>query len=528
MEDNLLDAELVNAHLLDGGINADLVRVETREEFSAEVEQGGFDLILADFSLPSFDGLSALEIARAKFDDVPFIIISGALGEETAIETLKSGATDYILKHRLERLVPAVRRALRETEDREARKRAEREREEFLRREQEARLKAEEANRLKDEFLATVSHELRTPLNAILGWATLLRSGNLDEENSRQAAEIIERNARAQVQLVEDLLDVSRVITGKLRLDIKLIDLISVIENAIEAIKPAAAAKIIKIETAFESNDSEIYADASRLQQIVWNLLSNAVKFTSPGGEIRINLRKIESCIEIKITDTGQGIEPEFLPFVFDRFRQADGATTRLHSGLGLGLSIVKHLVEMHGGNVSAESAGAGQGATFTVKLPRQSVRTSDNGLGENLVLSGQTEKGSPGLCEEKTLNGVRVLAVDDDADSRDMLQIILEKHGANVKTAASAAEALEILQSSETDILISDIGMPVEDGYALVSQIRKLPAENGGAIPAVALTGFARPEDNKIALEKGFDKHVPKPVDPETLIREITDLIKI
>lgn len=527
LEDSELDAELVQAYLLDGGFDAEIVRVDTREEFSAEIECGGIDLILADYNLPSFDGLAALEIARAKYADIPFIIISGALGEETAIETLKSGATDYILKHRLERLVPAARRALREAEDREARKRAERERQELLEREQEARRKAEEASRLKDEFLATVSHELRTPLNAILGWATMLRSGQLNEENTVQAVEIIERNARAQVQLVEDLLDVSRIISGKLRLETDFIDFKQIVENAIEAVQPAAEAKLIKIESDFQSINNKIFGDANRLQQVIWNLLTNAVKFTPSGGNIKIALSNENECLEFKVTDTGEGISPEFLPFVFDRFRQADGATTRIHSGLGLGLSIVKHLIEMHGGEVSAKSEGVGRGSTFSFCLPQQRVAFNERAGGENgkTKLPLQNDHHSEQI--ENPLAGLSVLAVDDDEDSREMLQLILEQNGASVVTAGSAAEALEKLTQTKTDVLVSDIGMPLEDGYSLVERLRKLPAERGGEIPAVALTGFAREEDNRRALVAGFNKHVAKPIDPENLVREIADLMK-
>jgi signal transduction histidine kinase len=520
LEDNILDAELVEANLLMGDFTPEILRVETREEFVAAIENGDFDLIFADYSLPSFDGLGALEIACDVLPDVPFIIISGALGEETAIETLKSGATDYILKHRLERLVPAVKRSLRETLERRRRERAEREREEMLEREQEARRKAEEANRLKDEFLATVSHELRTPLNAILGWATMLRRGQLDAENSQQAVEIIERNARAQVQLVEDLLDVSRIITGKLRLDVELVDLLSVLDNAIEAIRPAADAKGIQIEKQFDASADTVCGDANRLQQIIWNLLSNAVKFTPSGGAVRIRLQKLAGSVEIQIQDSGEGISPEFLPFVFDRFRQADGATTRIHSGLGLGLAIVKHLVEMHGGEVRAASDGAGKGATFTVSLPQQTLATK-NGFDKP-----ETTANGAAASQEKMLEGLHVLAVDDDSDSRDMLQIILEQHGARVTTAASAAEALEKIQNVRADVLVSDVGMPGEDGYSLMTKVRAL-ALDCRAVPSIALTGFAREEDNERAISAGFNKHVAKPVDPGALVREIAALAK-
>lgn len=403
------------------------------------------------------------------------------------------------------------------------RKRIERAREELLEREQRARLELEEASRMKDEFLATVSHELRTPLTAMLGWSHLLRTGKLDERNSMQAVETIERNARSQAQLIEDLLDVSRIITGNLRLDVRAIEPAGVIEGALEAVRPAAEAKGVQLEKRLDASITSIFGDPARLQQVVWNLLSNAIKFTSAGGQVSIRLERAESHVEIIVTDTGEGIDQEFLPYVFDRFRQADAKTTRRHGGLGLGLAIVRHLVEMHGGTVRAESAGENLGATFTVSLPLMPVYQQNSGQG----LSTQAAGGHsfmPLQCPER-LDGLKVLAVDDEADTREVLRTAFEQCGAEVTLAASAVEALKLLLETKPDVLISDIGMPEEDGYELISKVRELPVERGGKIPAVALTAYARGEDRLRALRAGYQMHVSKPVELAELVAIVARL---
>jgi len=382
------------------------------------------------------------------------------------------------------------------------------------------------ANRMKDEFLATVSHELRTPLNAMLGWATMLRSKKLDEATMNRALETIERNARAQNQLIEDLLDVSRIITGKLRLNVRPVALVSVIEAAIDSIRPAAEAKNIRIQSILDPASGPVSGDSDRLQQVFWNLLSNAVKFTPKEGRIQIRLERINSHIEVIVSDTGQGIRPDFLPYVFDRLQQADSTTTRVHGGLGLGLAIVRHLVELHGGSVRADSAGEGQGATFTVILPIAIFRP------EPLTLERvhPTISDRVPLTETSRLDGLKVLVVDDEADARELLAALLQQKGAEVRMAASAAEALAVMTQSLTkqrpDILVSDIGMPNQDGYMLIRQIRALPAEQGGRIPAIALTAYARTEDRIKALSSGFQSHVPKPVEPAEFITVIANLV--
>lgn len=404
------------------------------------------------------------------------------------------------------------------------RKRAEEERTRLLILEQKARKEAEAANRAKDEFLATVSHELRTPLNAILGWARILRGGRLDEASIARAYETVERNARAQAQLIEDLLDVSRIISGKLRLDVRPLELASVIQGAIETTRPAAEAKSIRVVTVLDPRANPVTGDADRLQQIVWNLLSNAIKFTPKGGRVMIRLERVNSHVEIIVSDTGVGISLEFLPHVFDRFRQADGSITRSHGGLGLGLAIVRHLVELHGGTVSADSR-PGEGATFTVQLPVIAVRAVEvAGTPERVH---PTAGGDVPLGSATTLEGVRVLVVDDQQDTIEVLTAVLGQCGAEVRSATSAAEALDMLKEWKPDVLVSDIGMPVEDGYELIRKMRALEHEQGSHIPAVALTAHARTEDRLRALSAGFEMHVPKPVEPAELVMVIASLTR-
>lgn len=397
---------------------------------------------------------------------------------------------------------------------------------ESLRREQAARKQAEEASRMKDEFLATVSHELRTPLNAILGWAGILRRNSADTNMSAQAVETIERNARAQTQLIEDLLDVSRIITGRMRLDVQPVEIPVIIQAAVDAIHPAADAKEIQLQVVIDSKAGPISGDPNRLQQIVWNLLSNAVKFTPKGGKVQVQLERTNSYIDITVSDTGNGISSEFLPYVFDRFRQADSSYTRTHGGLGLGLAIVRQLVELHGGTVAAQSAGEEQGATFTVKLPitiSKDVAAYSTGsleARERRAISIPTEYAP-------RLDGLRLLIVDDEPDACELLLTILKECGAEAQATGSAAEGLEVLRQWRPDVLISDIGMPYEDGYSLIGKIRALLNEEGGQIPAIALTAHVRAEDRLRALSSGFDAQVSKPLEPVELITVIANLAR-
>ncbi|MBW4496173.1 MAG: response regulator [Oscillatoria princeps RMCB-10] len=414
---------------------------------------------------------------------------------------------------------------------------------------------AQEANRMKDEFLATLSHELRTPLNAMLGWAQLLKNRKLDEEKTVRALETIERNARSQTQMIEDLLDVSRIIRGQLNLNMRPVELVAVIEAALETVRPAAAARGIELLSIFEPTSGLVLGDVNRLQQVVWNLLSNAVKFTQPGGRVEVRLsvgvgdgawgmghgasgtgcgEKESSApnsqssmpsapcptpyAQFRVSDTGIGISRDFLPFVFERFRQADATTTRSYSGLGLGLAIVRHLVELHGGSVGAYSAGPDLGATFTVRLPllegSEKPQPSER--------DGKSRPQPTGSRPAHPLTGLRVLVVDDEPDTRDLISVVLKQYGASVRAAASAGEALNALEMLNPDVLVSDIGMPGEDGYALIRRVRAMEAQLGGFLPAVALTAYARESDRRQAIDAGFQMHVPKPVEPAELVATV------
>ncbi len=402
----------------------------------------------------------------------------------------------------------------------------------LLAREQAARKEAEAANRAKDEFLATVSHELRTPLNAIAGWVQILRKGGINADHFAQGVEIIDRNVKVQTKIIEDILDVSRIITGKLRLDVTPVNLVPVIEAALESVRLAAEVKNIRIETVFKDPDSLVSGDPNRLQQIVWNLVSNAIKFTPKAGTVSVQLNRAGSQAEITVSDTGKGISKEFLPFVFDRFRQADSTSTRHHSGLGLGLAIVRHLVEMHGGTVQAASDGDQHGATFIVRLPLLVSRNTEAFIKEKAAqLSGDdrepafaTESGQV-LIDPLKLDGLRVLIVDDEADAREMLQVLLAQFGAEVKVSGSAKGALKVLELWLPQVLVSDIGMPDEDGYSLIQKVREMMPESGGQIPAIALTGYARPEDRQQLLSAGYQAHLTKPVELAELIDVIASL---
>ncbi|OUL19954.1 response regulator [Nostoc sp. 106C] len=637
LEDAQFDIELIQTTLKNGGIECVLVCVETQEEFLEALKTTNFELILADYSLPAFDGFSALEIAKATCPDIPFILVSGVIGEESAIEALKQGATDYILKQRLGRLVPSVQRALQESRERRDRQRAEQilrqtddmlravvnaspiaiitlhvdgrvmtwnpaaqeiygwdakeiidrrlplvsgdeqeifernfqralhnetvnnleiqqhhkkgavvdislslapvydaqnqpyavvmtavditkrkqieaERISLLKREQTARANAEAASRLKDEFLAVLSHELRTPLNAILGWIKLLRKGHLDQATVNRALEVIDRNTTFQAQMIEELLDLSRIIQGKLKLEIHPVNLVSVVEATAETLRPAAEAKSVEVQLILDHNLGMIAGNANRLQQICWNLLSNAIKFTPKGGQVIVRSQKVDSYAQLQVADTGIGISADFLPHVFEYFRQADASTTRSTGGLGLGLAVSRYLVEMHGGTLEVTSPGEGQGATFTVMLPFRSAQAQIE----------QTQAPLDFTCE---LRGIKAIVVDDQTDSRELIVFVLEQQGAEVISAASASEALEKLTQYKPDIIISDISMPNEDGYTLLQKVRTLLQQQGANLPALAITAHAGAEDRQQAISAGFQLHLAKPIDPSELLKAVLSL---
>jgi signal transduction histidine kinase/CheY-like chemotaxis protein len=388
----------------------------------------------------------------------------------------------------------------------------------FLEREQAARRLAEDASRLKDDFLAMISHELRAPLTAILGWAQMLRSGALDRASAERALLTIERNAKSQAHLVGDLLDASRIATGKLTLENRPVELMSIVEAAVDAVRPSVEAKSLRMQIVLEPWVGPFNGDQERLRQVVWNLLSNAIKFTPQGGLIEVRLERLEGKALLIVSDTGQGIDPEYLPYVFDRFSQMDSTSKRRQGGLGLGLAIVKHIVELHGGAIYAYSRGEGQGSDFMITLP----------LATQVVEGEASELWAPRPDDEGAqtragkLGGVRVLVVDDEHDTREILSVMLTRYGAELRTAGSAAEAMEVFGQWRPDVLVSDIGMPVEDGYVLIKKIRALPPENGADVPAIALTAYASAQDKKTALAAGFQRHLAKPVEPVALAKNV------
>jgi PAS domain S-box-containing protein len=664
VEDSEDDAEIIVYQLERGGYAPIYQRVDNASAMSLALEQQQWDIVLADHSLPRFSGTAALALLQEKGLDLPFIIISGSIGDEIAVAAMKAGAHDYLMKGNLSRLVPAIERELQEATSRRERQRIQSELREsedrwqlalrgandgiwdwniktsevffsprwkemlgyaedeiadrfdawaklvhpddaaavnqalqdhfgkktqfystehrllckdgsykwILSRGQvlwddagnairmigshtdisatkqmEAKLRQQaeslaQANRIKDEFLAVISHELRTPLNSILGWSQMLRSRKFDEAAVVRALETIERNAKLQKQLIEDLLDTSRMIQGQFNIQISQISLVPIVEAAIETIQAAAQAKAIELNSIIDDSVGLVNGDANRLQQVLWNLVSNAVKFTPAGGRVEVRLSNENSQVEIRnsqskqqqpitdqlpitnyaqiqVIDTGIGIKAKFLPYVFDRFRQEDSSTTRSYSGLGIGLAIAHHLVELHGGTIEAYSAGEGKGATFIVRLPLLEARQGDKGT------RGQGEENI--TFNHSPLEGLQILVVDDDADNREFMVFALTTYGANAIATASSDEALRALQQFKPDVLLSDIGMPDEDGYALIRQVRMLDHKSGGNIPAIAVTGYTRDSDRNQALTAGFQLHLSKPIQPIELVAAIAKLCR-
>jgi len=544
-DENLIAVEAV---LDDPGYR--LVRARSGREALKEVLDQDFALILLDVVMPGVDGYETATLIRERprSRQTPIIFLTANdWGAQHVFRGYTVGAVDYLVKpvpadvlrskvavfvelfnrqealrvaqEELERTIAERTRELAATNvalstEIEERVKIEKERVQLLKREQAARLEAERANRLKDEFLATLSHELRTPLNAIVGWAHVLGQSSHDRDTVARASSVIRQNASAQSQLIDDILDVSRIIGGRLQLDTQMVTLKAVIEDAIDSLMPAAAAKSIQVVRALDPGINVI-GDRDRLQQVVWNLVSNAFKFTPKGGRVEVRLSDVDGEAQIEVIDTGIGITAEFLPFVFDRFRQADSSMSRRHSGLGLGMAIVRHLIELHGGTVGVESAGENLGTTFRLRLSRHIGAAPE--LPDTPIRHGTDQTTEPEL---EHLNGVHVLIVEDDADSRNVLAVLLQRLGALVEAVASAKEAYERVSHRRPDVLVSDIGMPEEDGYSLIRRVRLM----GGArkLPAIALTAYARQQDAAAALDAGYDCHLPKPVAPADLIRAI------
>lgn len=641
IDDNPDDRTLARRKLEQEFAKPQIQEISDATELEQALAERNFDLVITDYWLRWADGLTILRDVKERYPDCPVVMFTGTGNEEVAVEAMKAGLDDYIIKSpkHYARLAVAVRAAVERSLQRQAlqeaqnryqrlfegvplglyrmtpagqvleanssllqllgydnlqvlldagllerhfepevrrlwqrrmeaegvvqdfemslrrcnntpiwvnhnarsirdetgkvlyyegaieditqRKQAEEERKQLLAREQAARAEAETANRLKDEFLATLSHELRTPLNAIIGWTSLLRKQKFSPEKAARALEIIERNAHVQTQLIEDLLDVSRIIRGQLRLNICPVDLNQIIETALDTLKPAADAKGIVLESFLEPATGSANGDPDRLQQVVWNLLSNAIKFTSPEGRVSIYLEWLDRDVQIRVQDTGKGLPKNVIPYIFDRFRQAEASTTRSHGGLGLGLAIVRHLVELHGGTVWCESAGSGRGSTFTVQLPRQSFYQQE----EDTESAPTRVEATAPAPSSSTLVGLRVLVVDDEPDALEYFKIVFEEEGAQVTVANSVSKALQAIEASPPDVLVSDIGMPVEDGYSLIARVRDLERQRGGFLPAVALTAYARKEDRQRTLAAGFQMHLSKPVEPNELVTAIAKL---
>lgn len=528
LEDDDRDAELVEARLQADGLDFELVRTQDERGFRRGLARRDLDAILSDFALPGYDGLRALDAAREALPDVPFVFVSGAIGEERAIETLRRGATDYVLKDRLDRLAPALLRAVAEANDRRLLREAQAERERLLAAERNAREIAESANRMKDEFLAIVSHELRTPLNAIVGWAALLGDGiGVDQATLVRGLSTIQRNAHMQARLIEDLLDISRIVTGKLELRRSLTSVEAVTRAVVDALRPAAEARDVLLVVEIGEETSTLFADPDRLEQIIWNLVWNGVKFMPPrGGVVRVATTRAGSDVRITVSDSGRGIAPELLPFVFERFRQGDGRVTRAHGGLGLGLAIVRHLVELHGGTIAVESPGLGAGATFTIELPGCEPEHAPLPEGHALTKANGSPRPPAIRGANLPLRGVRVLVVEDEPDARELVREVLLSAGAVVTECGSVLDAVRQLAASSPDVVISDIGMPQMDGYSLLRRVRASADPAIARLPAIALTAYASEADRRETEAAGYDRHLAKPVQPRALVDAVAKLV--
>jgi len=495
----------------------DVEAVAEGESALAAALSQNFDLVLSDVMMPKLDGFGLLKALRAneKTRTTPVILLSARAGEESRVEGMGAGADDYLIKPFSARELMArveahlnLQHVRRESEEAIL---------QLVALEQKARASAEIANRVKDDFLAMLSHELRTPLNAIFGWTHLLKSGKLNDADRARGIDIIQRNAEAQRAIIDELLDISRIVTGKLQLEPKPIELVSVIQAAIDAVRPAAEAKNIQIVTALDPNAGLVMGEAVRLQQVIWNLLSNAVKFTSKDGVVEVELRGFGSRVEIVVRDTGEGIAPEFLPYIFERFRQADTSAKRTHGGLGLGLSIVSSLVAMHGGDIRAESDGNGKGATFIVTLPliTELLRATEPVAVEHWQQNGSLE------LQADVLSGLKVLTVDDQQDTRELITLALGRYGAEVRASDSASTALKMIEDWKPDVVVSDIGLPGMDGYDFMRRLREIEGD-GERIPAIAVTGYAGALDESMALNAGYALHLSKPIELNELAKAI------
>lgn len=521
------DGEITSSLLTKAGMACHVC--DSLQDLAEEIKAGVGAVLLTEESIAA-DGirdlLTCLEEQPA-WSDLPIVVLmKGSITSPAATKVLRDLRNVTLLERPAptRSVVSAVQTAVRSRERQyqirdqiDAIRHGQNERQTLLESERAARQELERAGRIKDEFLATLSHELRTPLNAILGWAQIIKMDPSDAETVSEGVSVIDRNVRVQAQLIEDLLDVSRIISGKVRLEVQRVSLVGVIDAALESVMPALSAKEIRLEKVIDPSVGSVSGDPARLQQVLWNLLSNAIKFTPVNGTITVLAQRAQSRLEISVTDSGEGIAPEFLPQLFERFTQADASTTRRHGGLGLGLSIVRSLVEMHGGTISAQSPGKGQGATFTVRLPLRSAPSIDR----EAMRASESTAGRLMLGDPTKLQGLRILVVDDEQDARELVQRFLVEYGATPAMAASAQEAQTLLPTFKPDIIISDIGMPTQDGFEFMRAVRV----QGLKTPAVALTAFARPEDRIRSIQAGYQMHLPKPVEPAELIAVIANL---
>jgi signal transduction histidine kinase/ActR/RegA family two-component response regulator len=511
------DGEITSSLLSSAGVES--VNCRNIDDLLRELESGAGGLILTDQSLSgdAIDRLLAALKAQPPWSDLPILVLMPGAGHSSAARHALAGLGNVTLLERpvaVRSLISAARAAIRaRLRQYEARQ--------LIVSEHSARAAAEQAGRMKDEFLATLSHELRTPLNAILGWSQLLMAREYVDAEVTEGLSVIERNAKVQTRLVEDLLDMSRIVAGKLRLDVQTVDIREVIEAAVASVQHSADARGIRVQKVLDPTVGPVRGDPGRLQQCFWNLLSNAIKFTPRGGTVQVTLERVKSHIEACVIDSGVGIEPDFLPYIFERFRQADSSSKRMYGGLGLGLSIVKHLLELHGGTVRAKSGGEGLGAAFCVELPLMVVRTAERDSG----CDGPEDTAPMRAMDCPRLDGIKVLAVDDEPDARQLIKRVLEECGAEVVLASSAGEALECVVNGRPDMILSDIGMPGEDGYEFIRKVRALPPDAGGRTPAAALTAFARSEDRTRALLAGYQTHVAKPVEAPELVAVVASL---
>jgi len=533
-------AKLLSYEAILADLGENLIKANSGKEALEQLLRHEIAVVLIDVCMPDLDGfeLAAMVRSHPRFRKTAIILVSGVMVDDRdRLKGYDSGAVDYVSVP----IVPGILRAkvsifaelFRKTEElallnSELERRVEErtaEIEALLKSTEEARREAEKANQLKDEFLAILSHELRTPLNAITGWAHMLSAGGLDPVTQKKAVESINRNALLQAALIADLLDISRIVSGKLRLDLRRVDLASVVQSALDTVRPAAEGKSIQLGAVVARDAGLISADPSRLQQVISNLLSNAVKFSPPNGRVQVRVERVDSSVALTVQDDGPGIRPEILPFIFERFRQGDASTTRAHRGLGLGLAIARHLVELHGGTIEARNRDDRSGAIFRAILPASGALVP--ALGGIASDTAPSSENGNGELPAASLKNLRILLVDDEADAREVVATVLERWGAEVLLAASAGDALGILERERPELLIADIEMPGEDGYSLIQKVRGLSWERGGGTAAVALTAYASASDRTKLLSAGFDRHVPKPVRPPELFSVISAMMR-